>query len=59
MEHYESDDSALQARFRAESEFSARGDVEIVALTAASEEDLRRTHGRYFLAIEDLAARMG
>jgi hypothetical protein len=58
MERYESDDSALQARFRAESEFSARGGVEIVALTAATEDDLRRTHGRYFLDAEDLAARL-
>ena len=54
------DDSAaaLRARFEAESEFRQQPDVEIVALSAASEDDLRRTHARYFLNLGELAARM-
>jgi hypothetical protein len=48
----------MQARFRAESEFRSRWEVEVLALTAASEDDLRRTHGRYFLGLEELADRI-
>ena len=49
---------ALNARFAAEQEFAGRVDIEIVSLTADSEEDLRRTHARYFLTLDELAARM-
>jgi hypothetical protein len=49
---------ALQARFAAEQEFDGRSEIEIVALSAASEDDLRRTHARYFLTLDELAARM-
>jgi hypothetical protein len=49
---------AMQARFRAESEFDGRREIEIVALDAESEDELRRTHGRYFLALTELADRM-
>jgi hypothetical protein len=48
LERYESDASAMQARFAAEAEFSGQRNIEIVALSAESEEALRRTHGRYF-----------
>ncbi len=50
--------AAMQARFRTEAEYRAQGDVEVVALAAASEDDLKRTHGRYFLELEELAARI-
>ena len=50
---------ALDARFLAESEFSGRREIEIVALAAETEKDLRRTHGRYFLGLKELADRMG
>lgn len=49
---------AMQARFRAESEFGGRREIEIVALDAESEEELQRTHGRYFLGLTELADRM-
>jgi len=49
---------AMQARFRAESEFAGRSEIEVVALDAESEEELRRTHGRYFLTLTELAGRM-
>lgn len=55
---FSDDGAALQARFVAEREFQDRRDVEIVALSAASEEDLRRTHARYFLRLDELAQRM-
>lgn len=59
LDQFESASSAMQARFRAEAEHRGRKDVEVVALTAASEEDLRRTHGRYFLGLDELASRIG
>lgn len=59
LEQYESAGSAMQARFKAEAENRGRKDVEVVALSAASEDDLRRTHGRYFLGLDELASRIG
>jgi hypothetical protein len=58
LERHDSGGAAMQARFRAEAEFRGRPQVEIVALAAASERDLLRTHGRYFLGLDELAARM-
>jgi hypothetical protein len=55
---FDDDAAALRARFAAEDEFKERPDIEIVAFSAASEEDLRRTHARYFLRLEELAQRM-
>jgi hypothetical protein len=49
---------AMQARFRAESEFANRREIEVVALDAESEQELQRTHGRYFLSLAELAGRM-
>jgi hypothetical protein len=49
---------ALNARFAAEKEFAGRVDIEIVSFAADSEDDLRRTHARYFLGLDELAARM-
>lgn len=49
--------AALRARFQAEHEFKDQPNIEIVALSAASEADLRRTHARYFLGLNELAAR--
>lgn len=56
---FAADADALRARFKAEHEFRGRPEVEIVVLTAGSEEDLMRTHGRYFLGLEQLVERMG
>lgn len=49
---------AMQARFRAETEFHGRAGIEIVALEAESEQALMRTHGRYFLGLTALADRI-
>lgn len=59
QQQFDADSEALQARFDAEREFRGRPEVEIVALTADSEEDLRRTHARYFLDLGQLVDRMG
>lgn len=58
LDRFDSASSAMQARFRAEAEMRGRKDVEVVALTAASEDDLKRTHGRYFLGLDELASRI-
>lgn len=58
LECYAAGSDAIEARFVAESEFNGDPNIEIVTLAAASEEDLRRTHGRYFLGLSELVARM-
>jgi hypothetical protein len=47
---------ALAARVRAEDERPSE-DVEVVALTADSLEELHRTHGRYFFSPAELVRR--
>jgi len=56
---YSSSREAMAARFAAEDEFEGRPEIEIVDLSAASEDELRRTHARYFLTLDELAARLG
>ncbi len=51
--------AAIAGRFAAETEFADQPEIEIVAVTAESEDELRTTHGRYFLDLSQLAARMG
>ena len=58
LQRYAAGSDALEARFLAEREFNGDANIEIVALAAASEDDLRRTHGRYFLGLSELVARM-
>jgi hypothetical protein len=52
------DDSAeaLKERFRTEKLHRADPDIEVVVLSAASKEALRRTHARYFLTVSELAS---
>jgi hypothetical protein len=50
---------ALRARFAAERDFAGHAGIEIVALSAESEDELLVTHGRYFLGLTELADRMG
>jgi hypothetical protein len=57
-QEFETSGAAMSARFAAEDEFSGRSEIEIVDLSAASDEELRRTHGRYFLTLDELAARL-
>lgn len=57
-EEFASDAAALQARFAAEAEYGLDENIEIVAISAASEEQLKKSHGRYFLTSEELAQRL-
>lgn len=52
-------DLALAARFERERRERHRPGLEIVLLNAASEDDLRATHGRYFKTPAELAASIG
>lgn len=47
-------DEALRARWARELVEADRPGVEVVVLTAESEADLRRTHGRYFRGLSEL-----
>ncbi len=58
QERFDHAADALTARFDAERVYGDRRNIEIVALSADSEDDLRRTHARYFLGLDELAARM-
>lgn len=57
QQEFGSSTDAMKARFRAEAEFRGRPEIEIVALSAESENDLKRTHGRYFFSLAELAGR--
>jgi hypothetical protein len=57
QEEFSRSRDALVARFRQEAAYRDRPEVEIVALSASSEEELRRTHGRYFLGLTELIDR--
>jgi hypothetical protein len=59
QQEFDTSGEAMRARFAAESEFRGRPEVEIVALSAASEAELKRTHGRYFFSLTELAGRFG
>lgn len=58
QEEYSSSGDAMRARFDAEVEFEGHDEIEVVALDAASEDEMRRTHGRYFMGLDELVARM-
>lgn len=57
-EQFATDAEALAARFAAETEYGVQPNIEILAISAASEEDLRKSHGRYFLNSEELGERL-
>ena len=57
-EQFDTEAEALAARFDAETEYGLQPDVEVLAISAASEEALRRSHGRYFLTSEELGERL-
>jgi hypothetical protein len=58
QEQFPTDTDALRGRFAAEAEFAGHPGIEIVALSAGSEADLRNTHARYFLGLAELSDRM-
>jgi hypothetical protein len=47
---------ALQARFDTEKQHRQDPSIEVVVLTAASEDALRRTHARYFEDVREMAS---
>lgn len=49
---------AMRSRFKTETEFGGSRNIEIVTFEADSEEALRKTHGRYFLTLSELVARI-
>jgi hypothetical protein len=52
-------DRALEDRFAREREERHNPDIEVVVLNAESVDALKRTHGRYFFTVQELAARLG
>jgi len=57
-EEYATGIEALDARFAAEAEHGVQDNIEIVAISAASEDELIKSHGRYFLTSEQLGQRL-
>lgn len=55
---FSSSAEALHARFAAEAEYGIQSNIEIVAISAASDAELRKTHGRYFLSDDELRERL-
>ena len=56
LTRFENSQAALAAL--REHEAARRPEVEVVLLMAESEVQLRRTHGRYFMTIREMAQRM-
>lgn len=48
------DDRVLERLFEAERVVRGNPNAEVVLLTAADEDDLRRTHSRYFESVDEL-----
>ena len=46
--------AALARRFELDREYAASPSVEVVLLSAESQDALRRTHGRYFKSVRQL-----
>ena len=53
---YHDRNDALAARFAAERKHSGEPDIEVVVLGARSWADVKRTHGRYFKGLGQIAA---
>ena len=56
---FDADDrsAALRCRMQLEAELGQDDDLEVVVLGAASEDELRQTHARYFISTSDLIGR--
>ncbi|WP_436948737.1 hypothetical protein [Streptomyces sp. SudanB52_2052] len=57
-QEYERRRDAFIARFEAEKRYRDHANIEVVVLSARSRADLLQTHARYFLSLDELAARM-
>jgi hypothetical protein len=58
QKEFAADAAALAARFAAEAEYGLQQNVEILAISAASEAELQKSHGRYFLSRQELGERL-
>jgi hypothetical protein len=56
IENYgaEAGQAALARRFELDRDYHDQGNVEVVLLSAESEDALRRTHSRYFKSVDEL-----
>ena len=54
---FATDADALAARFSAETEYGVRSSIEILSVSAGSEAELKKSHGRYFLSSQELGER--
>jgi hypothetical protein len=57
-EEFATNAAALATRFAAEAEYGVQTNIEILAVSAASEADLKKSHGRYFLSSQELGERL-
>jgi len=57
-EEFATNAEALAARFAAEDEYGVQPNIEILAVSAASESELKNSHGRYFLSSQELGERL-
>jgi 5'-deoxynucleotidase YfbR-like HD superfamily hydrolase len=57
-ERFSATAAALEARLRAEREFAGGPQMEIISAAAEWRAALQRTHGRYFLDLEQLVERL-
>jgi hypothetical protein len=54
VEEIADEDAVIARLFEAENRLRTEPALEVVLLTAADEDDLRRTHARYFESIDEL-----
>lgn len=54
---YDDHRTALVERFAAERKHRGDPNIEVVVLSAESRDAIRRTHGRYFHSVSELASR--
>jgi hypothetical protein len=50
---------AIRERFAAEREHRGNSDIEVVVLVSSSQDELRKTHGRYFETPKEILERIG
>lgn len=55
MRQFDDVKSALSARLKTEAQYADKPGVEVVVLSAKSEDALRKTHLRYFESYRDIA----
>jgi hypothetical protein len=59
MERFTDSAEATSRRFEMELVYLGQPSIEVVVLSAASEDDLRRTHSRFFRSLQQLTDQLG